>query len=116
MTDTTYEARVDALDAERRELFDRLQGMDPKDDGYWTLVDQEQALGFRIADLCRCGREGAEERLDARGIYLAKCCDSCWAEKRKGYRPDVLTDPNYWADEPIEPDGPRAFSDRKSVV
>lgn len=39
---------------------------------------------------------------DARGIPLARVCAKCRKEKLKGYRPDVLTDPNYWADEPIE--------------
>ena len=28
----------------------------------------------------------------------------CHNEKMKKYRPDVLTDSNYWADEPIEED------------
>lgn len=41
---------------------------------------------------------------DARGIYLCKVCDKCRDVKLAGYRSDVLTDPNYWHDEPIEPD------------
>lgn len=41
---------------------------------------------------------------DARGIPLCRVCEKCREEKLKGYRPDVLTDSNYWADEPIEED------------
>lgn len=41
---------------------------------------------------------------DARGIELCKVCEACVDEKLAAYRQDVLTDPNYWADEPIEED------------
>jgi hypothetical protein len=41
---------------------------------------------------------------DARGIPLARVCSKCRKEKLGHYRPDVLTDPNYWADEPIDSD------------
>ena len=41
---------------------------------------------------------------DARGIPLGRCCDLCRDELRSKFRPDVLTDPNYWSDEPIEPE------------
>ena len=41
---------------------------------------------------------------DARGIPLCKVCDDCVDERLEGYRPDVLEDPSYWADEPIEPE------------
>lgn len=41
---------------------------------------------------------------DARGIPLARVCDRCKEAKLAGYRPEVLTDSNYWADEPIEPE------------
>ena len=41
---------------------------------------------------------------DARGIPLCKVCDNCQDERLAGYRPDVLEDPSYWADEPIEPE------------
>jgi len=40
---------------------------------------------------------------DARGIPLGKVCDKCVDEVLSRYRPDVLTDPNYWSSEPIEP-------------
>ncbi len=54
---------------------------------------------------CPCGSgEWPEAHHDARGIFLCYACDKCEAEKLSHYRPDVLTDPNYWADEPIEED------------
>jgi hypothetical protein len=39
---------------------------------------------------------------DARGIFLTYVCSRCEREKLSHFRPDVLSDPNYWADEPIE--------------
>lgn len=39
---------------------------------------------------------------DARGIYLCTVCDECEKEQRAKYRADVLSDPNYWHDEPID--------------
>ena len=39
---------------------------------------------------------------DARGIPLCKVCDECVDDRLAQYRPDVLSDSNYWADEPIE--------------
>lgn len=52
---------------------------------------------------CPCG-SGLPSRWahDARGIELCRTCEACHERKMAGYRPDVLTDPNYWADEPIE--------------
>ncbi len=51
----------------------------------------------------RCEKEVyAEARFDARGIYITRCCDECWAEVKKGYREDVLSNPNYECDEPID--------------
>ncbi len=41
---------------------------------------------------------------DARGIELCRVCEKCEDEKLSHYRPDVLTNPNYEANEPIEPD------------
>lgn len=38
---------------------------------------------------------------DARGIFLTYTCDACHDHKMRRYRPDVLTDPSYWADEEI---------------
>lgn len=39
---------------------------------------------------------------DARGIPLCKVCKSCMEEALNGYRQEVLTNPSYEADEPIE--------------
>lgn len=41
---------------------------------------------------------------DARGIPLARTCDKCHEQKMATYRPEVLTDPGYWHDEPIDPE------------
>lgn len=41
---------------------------------------------------------------DARGIPLARVCPKCEDEKLGHYRPEVLTNSNYEADEQIEPD------------
>lgn len=43
---------------------------------------------------------------DARGIFCCYACTRCAREKRSRYRVDVLDDPNYEADEPIEGDEP----------
>jgi hypothetical protein len=54
---------------------------------------------------CSCGSE--KERwaeYDARGIFLTFVCDDCRDEKLSHFRKDVLTDPNYWHDEPIDED------------
>lgn len=41
---------------------------------------------------------------DARGIPLCRVCAKCKKEKLARYRPEVLTDPNYYADEEIDGD------------
>lgn len=38
---------------------------------------------------------------DARGIPLRRVCDKCREAKLAEFRPEVLTDSNYAADEPI---------------
>jgi hypothetical protein len=54
---------------------------------------------------CPCGsHQDSWWEYDARGIPLCRVCPKCQAEKLKRYRPDVLIDPNYWADEAIEED------------
>ena len=54
---------------------------------------------------CHCGSgQPSWWESDARGIPLARVCDKCREEKLAKYRPEVLTDPNYEADEPIEPE------------
>lgn len=52
---------------------------------------------------CGCGSGlESEWEYDARGIELCRCCDRCKEVKLAGFRPDVLDNPNYEADEPIE--------------
>ena len=41
---------------------------------------------------------------DARGIFCTFVCDNCEAEKKRGFRPDILTDPDYRTVEPIDED------------
>jgi hypothetical protein len=45
-----------------------------------------------------------QAQYDARGIFLAYTCDACHDEQMSHYRQDVLTDPEYWHDEPIDED------------
>ena len=54
---------------------------------------------------CPCGSgKPSTWNYDARGIPLCRTCLECHITKLKTYRQDVLTDPNYWADEQIEED------------
>jgi hypothetical protein len=58
-----------------------------------------------IRNSCPCGSgQPKEAEHDARGIFLCYVCDRCRREKLSHYRSDVLSDPNYWHDEPIEED------------
>jgi len=50
---------------------------------------------------CGSGRESWWEN-DARGIPLARVCDKCRKARLAKYRTEVLTNPQYEADEPIE--------------
>ncbi|MCD9821152.1 hypothetical protein [Bradyrhizobium japonicum] len=52
---------------------------------------------------CPCG-SGLDSawQYDARGIGLCRTCPKCHREKMHRYRPDVLSDPSYAAEEPIE--------------
>lgn len=43
-------------------------------------------------------------RYDAKGIPLAKVCKDCVAFKLSKFRPEVINDANYWADEVIDSD------------
>lgn len=54
---------------------------------------------------CDCGSgEYHEAQYDARGIFLCYTCPKCEKKKLSRFRPDVLTDPGYWTDEPIDED------------
>lgn len=51
---------------------------------------------------CPCGSGlYREDNYDARGIFLAFTCDACHERKMGAYRSDVVVDPCYWHDEPI---------------
>ena len=52
---------------------------------------------------CPCGSGQPSRWLyDARGIECCRVCDQCEARQAAKYRPEVMNDPNYEADEPIE--------------
>lgn len=54
---------------------------------------------------CPCGSEkNSWWESDARGIPLARVCVECKENKLKKYRPEVLTNSNYYSDEPVEAD------------
>lgn len=53
---------------------------------------------------CKHTRDDSWWEYDARGIPLARVCDLCKADVLKRYRPDVLNNSNYEADEDIEPE------------
>jgi len=53
--------------------------------------------------ICSCGSGYRSAwQYDARNIPLARTCVKCHKKVMARYRPEVLTDPNYQADEPIE--------------
>lgn len=57
------------------------------------------------APSCICGSGLPKTaQFDARGIFLTSTCARCHARRMQEFREDVLTDANYWADEPIESD------------
>lgn len=52
---------------------------------------------------CVCG-SGLESWVlsDARGIYCARVCSQCEADKRGEFRPEIFSDPDYETDEAID--------------
>ena len=51
---------------------------------------------------CRCGSDKEPAMLyDARHIEVKMCCDDCREEVKRGYRPEIFIDPNYYCDEEI---------------
>jgi hypothetical protein len=60
-----------------------------------------------VRKVCDCGSEKLSFwRYDARGIPLVRTCSDCFDERvTKRYRKEVLDNPNYYADEPIEDNG-----------
>ena len=61
---------------------------------------------MNINELAWCSHDdqGTWFENDARGLCLAKVCPKCVDYKLSQYRPEVLTNPSYACDEPIEPD------------
>ncbi len=54
---------------------------------------------------CPCGSgEYPDAQYDARNIFLCYTCDKCEKEKLSHYRPEVLANSQYEADEQIEED------------
>ncbi len=75
------------------------------------MAEEKQSAGRWVRSLgsryweggCTCGSgEDGHELYDARGIYCGITCRSC--DRAKTYRPEVMTNPDYEADEPIEPE------------
>jgi hypothetical protein len=68
----------------------------------------DEGLESELYDMskpCNCGSGLIREaKYDARGIFLTYTCEQCEKEKLSHYRSDVLTDSNYWHDEPIDED------------
>lgn len=53
---------------------------------------------------CPCGSgKPSYWKNDARGIPLARVCRDCRSERLSKYRREVLINPSYSADEPIDP-------------
>lgn len=58
-----------------------------------------------MTKLCSCGSGKVREPLyDARGIFCSYVCPKCVAKVKAGYRPEIFSDGQYEADEPIEPE------------
>lgn len=53
---------------------------------------------------CKHDKHNSWFEYDARGIPLGRVCDRCRKQFLSKFRPDVLTDSNYWADEAIDPE------------
>lgn len=65
---------------------------------------------------CNCGSGFPSHwEDDARGIPLDRVCPKCREAKLKKYRPEVLTNPHYWTDEPIEPEDSYGAHDPKDI-
>lgn len=55
---------------------------------------------------CPCGQSPnfSYWLTDARGIPVARVCDSCVERIKARFRPEIFADPQYVADEPIDPE------------
>lgn len=62
-------------------------------------------MGLYDSKPCPCGSgKPSHWESDARGIPLFRVCEDCAKKKRKGIRHDVLHNPQYYVDEPIDED------------
>jgi len=74
-------------------------------DGTYDVIAKGVQSYENRTRLCSCGSgEYPDRKYDARGIYLCSCCPKCIKEKLRGFRQDVLDDPNYECDEQIDED------------
>lgn len=56
-----------------------------------------------IIKYCPCGSgKNSWWEIDARGIPLSRVCADCKETKLSKFKPEVLTNPQYQTDEPIE--------------
>jgi len=55
------------------------------------------------SELCSCG-SGQQRRplSDAKGYFVAYVCEECEPNVKKKYRPEIFTDPDYYAPEDEE--------------
>lgn len=62
-------------------------------------------MAYRAPRDCHC-KSGLLDYpvTDARGIFITYACKKCEEEKTSGYRKDIMENPNYWAEEDIEPE------------
>lgn len=60
---------------------------------------------LKAKEKCDCGSGLPSFPLyDARGIFVSYICAGCEKSVKAKYRPEIFTNPTYWADEPIEED------------
>ncbi len=73
--------------------------------GEYDVVDKGIEKQQSRCRLCPCGSgQYPEDCRDARGIFVCRVCPACKKEKLSRYRPEIFSDMNYEANEPIEPD------------
>lgn len=70
------------------------------------FVRMTKVNGYDIPESClyHTKYDGSWWEYDARGIELARVCGRCSTAKLASYRREVLTNPNYEANEPIDGD------------
>lgn len=57
-------------------------------------------MSYHSAKPCNCGSdEDTLELHDARGIFIAYCCDACVVDRAKGYRREIFENRRYEADD-----------------